>query len=428
MGIFQIKERDCRPGLRMIRVSGLWKQFRVYPKPRFWLYEKLSLKKKIYHQEIIALRDVSFSVEPGECLGIIGKNGAGKSTLLRVLAGISHPSKGEVEVQGRIATLLELGSGFHPEFTGRENLRLNGMIAGFTAQELEEKVSEMIEFSELGSFIDLPTRTYSDGMYLRLGFSLAQALEPEIFLIDEALAVGDEYFRSKCLRRMREFKEKGTTLLIASHDLTMIRGLCDRAIYLRAGRLEKIGAVNQVLECYLDEIYQEAMGKEELELKAGEWKRRGRGEARIISVRVLNQEGAESRIFRTGEQMSIEFEYQAFESVKEPLFGINIFRTDGVLVLSTNQECATLSGGLVAQKIENELGEEIPAGHKGKVSYQFQNLLLPGQYQVSVNIFKGKSGGALPVDEVFDALRFEVISSKVIDRGVFLNPASWKIS
>jgi len=428
VGVSQIKENSGRPGLEMIRISELWKRFRVYPKPRYWLYEKLSWKKKIYHQEVVALKDVSFSVEPGECLGIVGKNGAGKSTLLRILAGISPPTQGKIEVQGSIATLLELGSGFHPEFTGRENLRLNGMIAGFTAQELEEKVSEMIEFSELGSFIDLPVRTYSDGMYLRLGFSLAQALEPEIFLIDEALAVGDEYFRSKCLRRMREFKEKGTTLLIASHDLTMIRGLCDRAIYLKEGKLEKIGAVSQVLECYLEEIYQEAMGKKELELKPGEWKRRGSGEARIISVRVLNQEGVESRIFRTGERMSIEFEYQAFEPVKEPLFGINIFRTDGVLILSTNQECATLSGGLVSQKIENELGEEIPAGHKGKVSYQFQNLLLPGQYQVSVNIFQGKSGGALPVDEVFDALRFEVISPKVIDRGVFLNPASWKIS
>jgi len=411
----------------MVSVKNLTKTFRVYPRPRFWLYEKLSLGAKRYHTEIPALKDVSFDLDHGQCLGIIGLNGAGKSTLLRIIAGISPAGSGRVELKGKIASLLELGSGFHPEFTGRENLRLNGMIAGFSARELERKIQEMIKFSELGQFIELPVRAYSDGMYLRLGFSLAQALEPDLFLIDEALAVGDEYFRGKCLSRMLEFKEKGTAMMIASHDLTMIRGLCDRAIYLKNGELGKIGPANEVIESYLDEIYQEAVGAEEKRVPAGEWKRRGSREAGIVSARMKNEQGQEVSVFQPGEMIAIEFEYLAEKEIKEPLFGLNIFRSDGVLVLSTNQECALSSGKEFNQAVESGLKDLIPAGHHGKVKYQFRNLLLSGRYQLSVNIFKGRSGACLPVDEVFDVLRFEVGQGRVMDRGVFVNPGVWKI-
>ena len=407
-----------------VKASELWKVFKVYTKPRHWLYERILLGKRKYHRQVVALRDVSFEVKKGECFGIVGRNGAGKTTLLKVLAGISPPTKGKIGILGRLATLLELGSGFHPEFTGRENLRLNGMIAGFSSKELDEKIQQMIEFSELGDFIDLPVRTYSDGMYLRLGFSLAQALEPDIFLIDEALAVGDEHFRSKCLRRMLEMKEQGKTLIIASHDLTMIRGLCERGIYLKEGRVSAQGAINDVLSAYLEDIYQEALGEER---KEGEWKRRGTGEARVVSVKMKNSLGEEVYVFKTGEEVEIEFEYEVKKDISDLLFGINIFRSDGVLILSTNQECAQLASEF-GQKVEIDLPEKISAGHKGKVSYKFQNELLPARYQLSVNIFRGKSGACACVDEVFDVVRFEVQSPKVIDRGVFIPKASWKIS
>ena len=209
----------------LLSVKHIKKNFRIYQRPQaLGCWRKSAWGKRVYHKDILALRGISFDLENGQCLGLIGKNGAGKTTLLRIVAGISPQSSGEIELDGKVSSLLELGSGFHPEFSGLENLKLNGMIAGFGASELEQKVQSMIEFSELGEFIDLPVRTYSDGMYLRLGFSLAQALEPDLFLIDEALAVGDEYFRGKCLRRMLEFKEQGKSMLIASHDLTMIRG------------------------------------------------------------------------------------------------------------------------------------------------------------------------------------------------------------
>jgi len=410
----------------IVRIKNLCKRFNVYPKPRFWLYEKLGLGRK-FHQEIIALKDLSFELKKGECLGVIGRNGAGKSTLLRIIAGISPPTRGEVEIFGRVASLLELGSGFHPEFTGRENLQMNGLLAGFNQQELLEKVDEMIEFSELKEFIDLPVRTYSDGMYLRLGFSLAQALSPDLFLIDEALAVGDEYFRSKCIRRMLEFKERGVAMMIASHDLTMVRGLCDRAIYLKKGELRKIGGAGEVIECYLDEIYQEAMGSSGEVCSGTEWKRRGSGEARISSVRMFNEKGQETAVFKCGEKIEIEFCYVSEKMFQEPLFGVNIFRTDGVLVISANQECAQIRSGDSGSKLKTELKDNIPAGHQGMVKYRFRNLLLPGRYQLSVNIFRGRSGACVPVDEVFDALRFEVVSGEVIERGVFVNPAEWEI-
>jgi len=414
----------------LVSVQNLTKRFRVYPRPRFWLYEKLSFEKKIYHIEVSALKDISFELSKGETLALIGKNGAGKSSLLRLLAGISYPDSGKIELQGKVGALLELGSGFHPEFIGRENLKLNGMIAGFSARELKNKIEEMIEFSELGSFIELPVRTYSDGMCLRLGFSLAQALEPDLFLIDEALAVGDEYFRGKCLRRMLELKEKGTAMVIASHDLTMVRGLCSKAIYLKQGEIQRMGPASEVVECYLEDIYLEAMGKKAFELSAPDkdWKRRGTGDARIIAVRMRNQSGKESDFFITGEELEIEFEYYSGQEVKEPLFGVNIFRSDGVLVISTNQECALFSGAEYNQRVENQLGRAIPGEHKGRVSYRFKNLLVPGRYQLSVNIFKGRSGACIPVDEVFDVIRFEVGVGRVIDRGVFINSASWRIS
>jgi len=411
----------------ILSAKNIKKSFNVYSRPRHWLFEKLSLGAKTYHKQVWALRGVSFDLEKGKCMGVIGKNGAGKSTLLKIIAGISAPSSGEVSIKGNVASLLELGSGFHPEFTGRENLRLNGMIAGFAASELDRKVEAMAEFSELGEFIDLPVRTYSDGMYLRLGFSMAQALEPDLFLIDEALAVGDEYFRGKCMRRMLEFKERGKSMLIASHDLSMVRGLCDCAIYLKDGEVKKSGAPGEVIESYLDEIYLEALGSQAQKLSAKEWKRRGSADALVVSVAMKNQDSKEARVFRIGEQVEIEFEYRVEKTLEQPLFGINIFRSDGVLVLSTNQECALVAGESFNQKVDASFSLPISAGYKGKVNYRFKNLLLAGRYQLSVNIFKGKSGACLPVDEVFDVVRFEVAEGEVMDRGVFVNAGEWRI-
>jgi homopolymeric O-antigen transport system ATP-binding protein len=199
-----------------------------------------------------ALRDASFRVEAGESFGLIGPNGAGKSTLLRIISGIFRPTRGKVVVRGRIAPLLALGVGFHPELTGRENIYLNAALFGLTTREIRTLEEPIIEFSELGRFVDVPTKNYSSGMQVRLGFSIASAVEPEAFLIDEVLAVGDEHFRSKCLRRLAEHRAAGRTFVVATHNLRFVEESCDRAALLVGGRVVAVGAPKDVVQCYRD--------------------------------------------------------------------------------------------------------------------------------------------------------------------------------
>ena len=208
------------------------------------------LQRKVKTQTFWALKDVNLEVEQGEVLGIIGQNGAGKSTLLKLIARVIRPNIGRVWVRGRVAPLLELGAGFHPELTGRENIYLNGAMLGFTRKQLDAKAESIIAFSELGDFIDAPMRTYSTGMWARLGFAVATDTQPEILIVDEILSVGDEAFQQKCTNRIRQFQIQGTTILIVTHSMGMIESMCDRAILLSHGQMKAQGEVNQVIEAY----------------------------------------------------------------------------------------------------------------------------------------------------------------------------------
>jgi ABC-type polysaccharide/polyol phosphate transport system ATPase subunit len=414
-----------------IRADKVSKTFRVYSRPRHRLMEFFSAGNKTYHREVRALRDVSFEVEQGQCMGIIGANGAGKSTLLRILAGISPPTKGDVSIQGRVSALLELNAGFHPEFTGRENIRINAAILGIKSDEMDEKIQEIIDFSELDDFIDLPVRTYSTGMYMRLGFSIATVVDPDVLLVDEALAVGDEYFRGKCTRRMREFHRADKTILIVSHDLTLIRSLCDRAILLEGGRVVIDDKPSEAIEAYLDLIYRAAVA----ETREGRGKlpegvmRRGTGDVEITDVRMLNTDGEASTVFRTGEPLTIEFDYTAHKELPEPLIGINIFRADGVNVVGTNQECSNYSNKTLRPEMEpGDHPELIEAGHKGTARFHVEkNLLNEGSFELSVNIFQGKSGAHVLIEELLGVIRFQVLQGKFLDRGAFIFPGTWKI-
>ena len=209
------------------------------------------LTRKVSYVDFYALKDVNLKVKRGESVGIIGRNGAGKTTLLRVIAGIYKPTSGKVTVKGRIMPIIELGTGFDMELTGRENIFLNGLLLGMTRREIEEKYDEIVEFSGLGEFINSPMRTYSSGMILRLGFSIATAIDPDIILIDEVFAVGDEEFKEKCVRRMKEMMKKGATLLFVSHDMDAIKENCERVIWLERGRIKKKGNSEEVLSCYI---------------------------------------------------------------------------------------------------------------------------------------------------------------------------------
>ena len=414
-----------------LRASRLSKTFRVYARPRHRLAEILTLGRASWHHEVRALHDVSFAVAAGECLGIVGANGAGKSSLLRILAGLSPPTSGTLEISGRVSALLELNSGFHPEFTGRENIRLAGTILGLSSSEIATRAEEIIAFAELGEFIDLPVRTYSSGMFLRLGFATATAINPDVLLVDEALAVGDEYFRGKCTHRLREFRSQNKTIVIVSHDLSLVRNLCDRAILLDHGGIVEQGTPARVLQAYLDRIYRGAV--EEMHGSSGvlapDVLRRGSGELEITAVRLLNRDDQPSRAFVPGERLGIEFDYTVRRQVDQPLFGINIFRADGVLAVSTNSACGKASNLALRPGLDpGDDPRRLEPGQRGTVRFAAEtNLLLSGAYELSVNVFNGLSGAATPVDEVFAAARFEVLPGRFDDRGIFLFPGAWRL-
>lgn len=246
-----------------IQVEGLSKCYHIYDRPRDRLLQMLRRGNKQYFREFWALHDVSFSVRRGETVGIIGRNGSGKSTLLQMICGTVAPSTGTVGTQGRVAALLELGAGFNAEFTGRENVMLNAAILGFSAQDMQARMEDVLEFSELGNFLDQPVKTYSSGMYARLAFSIAIHVDPDILIVDEALSVGDARFVAKCMRRIKEIKEQGTTILFVSHDVGSIRTLCERVVWLDKGRLVEQGDVFPVTGRYMEYMFQDEQTEEE---------------------------------------------------------------------------------------------------------------------------------------------------------------------
>lgn len=247
----------------IIEVADLSKCYHIYSKPRDRLVQMLMFGRKHYYREFWALQDVSFSIGQGETVGVIGRNGSGKSTLLQMICGTVSPTSGTVRTNGRVAALLELGAGFNPEFTGRENVLLNAAILGFPQEAMEERMMEVLSFSELTDFIDQPVKTYSSGMYARLAFSIAIHVDPEILIVDEALAVGDSRFVAKCMRRIKEIQQRGATILFVSHDVGSVRTLCDRAIWLDKGRLVEDGDVFPVTGKYMEFMFRDEVSEEQ---------------------------------------------------------------------------------------------------------------------------------------------------------------------
>ena len=275
------------------RVSRI---FRVYPKAQRTLKDIFVARGRLAAREVQALRDVSLTIEPGEAVGLVGRNGSGKSTLLRIVSGIITPTSGRVEAGGRIASLLELGAGFHPDFTGRENVYLNGSIHGLSRARVREVMDEIVSFAELEQFIDLPVRTYSSGMFMRLGFSVAAHIRADVLLLDEVFAVGDEQFQRKCFGKIAEFKNRGGTIVFVSHDARAVERLCDRAVLLRQGELAFDGSTSEAIAAY-----RRLLGAEESpeELQAGlrEW---GSGEARIAAATLVRRHGRGAHAVRLG--------------------------------------------------------------------------------------------------------------------------------
>jgi len=299
------------------------------------------------------LKNVSFVVDRGEAFGIIGRNGSGKSTLLKIISGILKPTSGAVKVLGRIAALIELGAGFHPEITGRENIVINGIMLGLSRREIDERFDRIVDFSGIGDFIDQPVKTYSSGMYVRLGFAVAVHVDPEILLIDEVLAVGDEEFSQKCIAKIQEMKYRGVTLVFVTHQLDQVRNLCDRALWLDHGEASAIGDPARVVDDYLQAVSggtaaPVAKGKEEKLPEPNEEERWGSGEVVLKRVAITDDKGHELVALGAGSAVTIEMDVEVRVPQDDFVFGVGLYHADGTCVYGTNTDLE----GLMPQRLD----------------------------------------------------------------------------
>lgn len=306
-------------------------------------FQPKSLKEK---EEIWVLNDINFEIMRGETIGLIGVNGAGKSTLLKLISQIIFPTSGEIEIYGRVGALIELGSGFHPDLSGRENVFLNGAILGLSRAEIEYKLADIIAFAELEDFIDMPVKHYSSGMYIRLGFAVAVHTNPDILIVDEVLAVGDAAFQRKCLDRIDIMRRRGVTILMVSHGLEMVQNMCSRVIWLDKGHIAGIGDTDLISKKYLHYTYEDhtvytgSASDEAEEMVEEEVNRWGNGDITVEGVRFLGADGVEREFFATTEALTIEIEYHAHKRVKRPVFGLGLHRSDGVHITGPNTQFA----------------------------------------------------------------------------------------
>ncbi len=327
-----------KPGA--IVAEGVSRRFRVYPQRNVTLKEAILRRRHLRREEIWALRDVSLAVEPGEAVGVIGRNGSGKTTLLRLIGGIFAPTSGRLEVAGDVGSLLGLGAGFHPDFTGRENVYMNGAIHGLKRSYVTERLQEIASFAELDEFFDVPVRTYSSGMYMRLGFAVATHLDPDILLLDEVFAVGDEAFQRKCFGKILELRERGRTIVFVSHAAPAVERVCERAILLTGGRVVHDGSSRDVIK-----HYQQLLAAEEASEQQHAW---GTGEATVVGVRLEGSDGEERRQFLSGGPLVVRLAIELSPGVAPPRVAVEFRDANGGLLgasESTAEELDWNSGG-----------------------------------------------------------------------------------
>jgi lipopolysaccharide transport system ATP-binding protein len=353
----------------MIDIKGLNKTFKLFHRPADRLKEAIT--GRVRHDSYHALKDISFQVAPGEVLGVLGRNGAGKSTLLKLLTGVLMPDSGEIHIDGRITGLLELGTGFNPELTGLQNITSNGLMLGMSHDEIEQRRQEIIEFSELGNYIQEPLRTYSSGMTMRLAFSIAIHAEPRCFLVDEALSVGDGYFQQKCMKRIREFKENGGSILFVSHDLNAVKMLCDRALVLEDGSVVFDGDADMAVNHYNRIMARQAEEEEgrHLERQQGAY---GSREVEVVAGRANGRE-SQSATLSSGEQLDIDLTLKAHQQVDDITLGIMVRDRFGQDIFGANSY---------------QLGQTIAmqAGSEQRMRLTLKADIAPGKYTITIGL------------------------------------------
>jgi ABC-type polysaccharide/polyol phosphate transport system ATPase subunit len=390
-----------------ITVSGVWKNFRLYHEKNQHLKAAVLRGRRARYEEFWALKGVDLEIPHGATFGLIGSNGSGKSTLLKCLARILYPNKGSVSVSGRLCALLELGSGFHPELSGRENVYLNGAILGMSKRDVEARFDEIVEFAGLEKFIDTPVKNYSNGMQLRLGFSIASHVDPEILLIDEVLAVGDQAFQRKCGEKIESFRTEGRTIVIVSHGLASILQLCDNAAWLEKGEIRRIGPSPDVVAEYTGDSLATSE-REESEI-GSRW---GNGAATINEIRLINDSSVTTRSFTTGQTMRIEVDYTANRKLEETVFSLRFTSLHGTEVWAANS------------KRRREFIHHLKPS--GTVVIEVPDLpLLEGSYDITAIITDATE------KRVYDwwdrRIRFDVTSGSNFDEGLVTIKSNWNV-
>lgn len=377
-------------------VQNVSKLYRLYEKPSDRLMELVPFGRRRYHTEFWALRNVTVHVGAGEILGIVGPNGSGKSTLLQIASGIIAPTSGRVAVEGRVAALLELGAGFNPEFTGRENVFLNGEIMGLSRKETERVFPKIEAFAEIGEFIDRPVKEYSSGMYVRLAFATAIHVEPEILIVDEALAVGDAIFANRCLHKLEELRDRNVTILFVSHDLGLVKRLCHRAVLMVRGEVACEGTPGEVVNRYVGLVHDQQALEGETSGVSGNY-RHGDRSSEIQKIRLLNSNGVESNTARTGEDVTVEVTARFNTAVSNPMVGILIRNRLGIEIFGTNT------------RIEGVTTGELGTGDLLTVRFRFRCSLTRQDYTLTVAT---QHGDGRSQDWLDDALQFTVVDEQ----------------
>lgn len=404
--------------MNVIEFNNVWKKFKKGEKLnslRDTIPNLFRKRNGLSKEEFWALKDVSFVVKKGDVLGVIGPNGAGKSTILKLLSRIMNPTKGEMKITGRLSALIEVAAGFHNELTGRENVYLNGTILGMRKKEIDAKFDEIVEFSGISEFIDTPVKRYSSGMYSRLGFSVAAHMDPDILLVDEVLSVGDIAFQAKCAQKMRELLNSGATIVLVSHNLSLIQSLCNRVILLNKGEIAKEGTAGEVIPHYENIVYRQREEELRRKITTMDYKVKITEDTpvKILDVFLGNGQYQHKENFKVGEPISIKIDYETKEKIENPIFSLDIIRADGVLCCSSNTKDDNFS-------IEQIEGKGTIKVNLGKIS------LSPGIYLTKISIWD-KDNVHPYIIRKKDIFRIEANKCSKQLNAVFLPNAEWRL-
>lgn len=401
----------------IIDINNIVKSYKLYNKPADRFKEAIHPFKKSYHKDFVALNGISLSVEQGDAIGILGRNGSGKSTLLKIITGVLTPTSGTIDIKGKISAILELGAGFNPEYTGRENIYLNGLMMGYSREKMEGKIDSVIEFADIGDFINQPVKLYSSGMFARLAFAVSINVEPDILIVDEALAVGDTRFQTKCIDKMKELKKSGTTILFVSHASEQVKRFCNKAVWIRNGQIEAQGDSSEIVDLYED-FMRNDMEQIEMEntVRGTELTMQLEDDfvlpANPDVLGLITDVKINKTSFRTFEEVIVEIEYEIYEEVIEDLLlGAAIYTPNREYIFGPNTFLEKVS-------IPNKIGRH-------KVNYCIPQIpLLGGTFCLDVGLFNNE--GIVNIHYKENAVSF-VITNKYFSEGLVYIKHNWEV-